>query len=104
MTPFARTDTLETEQGTRLGWFCIGCGQWLATYGFESGGQFYAFLHEKLIRLPKDREGLPTYGLAPRELAGRTTRNWQWDNQIRLPVVAYCPRRGVCGRAQLVGF
>lgn len=118
---------------------CHSCSTELAALTDWKDGHDWAVLNILLARLPRDRDGMPAFGLPQRVLTGHSRRapagpmverpRWQrerhremlaerpnqdvrWHhlpqseqpwvnmlNRVRLPIIAYCPRAGVCGRA-----
>jgi hypothetical protein len=116
----------ENARGAKIpAWVCARCGESLAFRFADRGNRDNAMLARGLIRLPKDREGMHSYGLPPAELVGRQRRAGRTGSRPRrmrgnsgpkftapampwgpeealLPFFVYCPRRGVCGLGQVV--
>ena len=134
-TPTARIGWGRNGRGQDIpGWVCCKCGQDLAyLVGTFGGGLPSVHLRRGLIRLPQDRDGLPAFGLPPREMIGkqrRTGRPEERPRRIRgsdfsngrrfektdvppmqwafertpLPLFVYCPRVGVCGIGQILNL
>jgi hypothetical protein len=85
-------------------WRCYKCGEPIAK------GSFQGRLALRLGLVPVgERDGLPAFGLPLRTMAGRrdphgallgAVRGFAAASPVPLPVVVYCPLRGVCGVPQ----
>jgi hypothetical protein len=84
--PQARLLETVTRAGKpALAWYCVNCDELLAMYGWTEKGRHLALLRSEYIRLPDDRDGTPTYGLAPRTLvSGRQRRTGRMPERSRL--------------------
>jgi hypothetical protein len=98
-------------------WRCYACGEVLAI----GAGYAQAALNARgrprdraniladLVPLPGTRsDGLTAFGLPKRRLTsskdprGRLARPGTFTGPRDLPIFAYCPRRGICGRGQTI--
>lgn len=86
-------------------WLCYGCSEILAITRIGKT----THIRSDLVALKHRREGLPTFGLPQRRLTtskdahSRSPRPDGFSSRRTVPAFVYCPRRGVCGRGQIVG-
>jgi hypothetical protein len=80
-------------------WRCYACGEPLAM-----GNRFgRAIVDARLIEIGTAIDGLVTFGLPDKYRIverPRIPRGGRYAGSHKLPLAIYCPRPGVCGRAQ----
>ena len=105
-------------------WYCSNCGEVLATS--ISGVPDEANFRRDLVLMPSERDGYRVLGLParirlrgkkprgcrtarlmPRTISDRhdelpAAQRMQWHGPWKLPLLAYCPRPGICGVLQIV--